>query len=77
MEPGGRSLRQAHRPQRSQSLVAMAATLRAQIDGFEKRIARLVADHPYGALFRSLPGAGDVLAPRLIVVFGTSAAQRA
>ena len=36
-----------------------------------KRIAKLVADHPDGALFRSLPGAGDVLAPRLIVAFGT------
>ena len=53
------------------SLVAMAATLRAQIDGFDKRIAKLVADHPDGALFRSLPGAGDVLTPRLMVAFGT------
>ena len=53
------------------SLVAMAATLRTQIDGFDKRIAKLVADHPDGALFRSLPGAGDVLTPRLMVAFGT------
>ena len=30
-----------------------------------------MADHPDGALFRSLPGAGDFLAPRLIVAFGT------
>ena len=53
------------------SLVAMLATLRAQIDVFDKRIAELVADHPDGALFRSLPGAGDVLVPRMIVAFGT------
>jgi hypothetical protein len=53
------------------SLVAMLATLGAQIDGFDKRIAKLVADHPDGALFRSLPGAGDALAPRLMVAFGT------
>jgi hypothetical protein len=38
------------------SLVAMLKTLRAQIDVFDKRIAELVAGHPDGALFRSLPG---------------------
>jgi len=53
------------------SLVAMLATLRAQINVFDKRIADLVADHPDGALFRSLPGAGDALVPRMIVAFGT------
>ena len=37
------------------SLVALLATLRAQIDVFDKRIAELVADHPDGALFRSMP----------------------
>ena len=52
-------------------LVAMWATLRAQIDVFDKRIAELVADHPDGALFRSLPGAGDALVPRMMVAFGT------
>ena len=53
------------------SLVAVLATLRAQIDRFEKRIAELVEEHPDGALFRSLPGAGDALVPRMIVAFGT------
>src|SRR5580765_4937267 len=47
------------------------AGLRAQIGVFDQRIAELVADHPDGALFRSLPGAGDALVPRLIVAFGT------
>src|SRR5262249_19286155 len=49
----------------------MLATLRAQIAMFDRRIAELVADHPDGALFRSLPGAGAALVPRLIVAFGT------
>jgi len=55
----------------TRSLVAMLATLRAQIAMFDRRIAELVADHPDGALFRSLPGAGGALVPRLIVAFGT------
>ncbi len=53
------------------SLVAMLATLRAQIDVFDKRIAELEAHQPDRALFRSLPGAGDALVPRMIVAFGT------
>ena len=53
------------------SLVAMLATLRAQIDVFDKQIAELMADHPDRALFRSLPGAGAALVPRMIVAFGT------
>jgi len=55
----------------TRSLVAMLATLRAQIAMFDRRIAELVADHPDGALFRSLPGAGTALVLRLIVAFGT------
>jgi hypothetical protein len=38
---------------------------------FDRRIAELVAVHPDGALFRSQPGAGAALVPRLIVAFGT------
>jgi hypothetical protein len=30
-----------------------------------------MADHPDRALFRSLPGAGAALVPRMIVAFGT------
>jgi len=52
-------------------LVAMLATLRRQIEVFEKRIEELVNSHPDGALFGSLPGAGAALVPRLIVAFGT------
>jgi transposase len=55
----------------TRSLVAILATLRAQIAMFDRRIGELVAAHPDGALFGSLPGAGQALAPRMIVAFGT------
>ena len=55
----------------TRSLVAILAVLRAQIAMFDQRIAELVAAHPDGALFGSLPGAGAALVPRLIVAFGT------
>ncbi len=53
------------------SLVAMLATLQTQIARFDVRIAELVAAHPDGAVFASVPGAGAALVPRLIVAFGT------
>jgi transposase len=56
----------------ARGLAAQLATLRTTIAGFDRRIAELVAGHPEGPLFASLPGAGDVLVPRLIVAFGTN-----
>ncbi len=50
-------------------LAALLATLRSNIAILDKRIQELVASHPDGALFASLPGAGAVLVPRLIVTF--------
>ena len=44
----------------ARGLVALLATLRDNIAAFDKRIAELVAAHPDGALFASLPGAGAV-----------------
>src|SRR5262249_39706512 len=55
----------------TRSLGAILATLRAQIAMFDERIAELVATHPDGELFGSLPGAGAALVPRMIVAFGT------
>ena len=52
-------------------LVKLLATLRGNIASFDERIAELVRVHPDYALFASLPGAGPVLIPRLIVAFGT------
>jgi transposase len=55
----------------ARGLVALLRTLRDNIDKLDRRIGELVATHPDGALFASLPGAGSVLVPRLIVAFGT------
>ena len=55
----------------ARGLVAVLRTLRDTIARLDRRIEQLVATHPEGALFASLPGAGPVLVPRLIVAFGT------
>jgi transposase len=55
----------------ARALTALLAALRSHIAAFDKRIAELVLAHPDGALFATLPGAGPVLVPRLIVAFGT------
>ena len=51
--------------------VVLLQTLREQIVVLDQRIAQLVQEHPEGALFASLPGAGPALVPRLLVAFGT------
>jgi transposase len=53
------------------ALVEILATLSEQIAKYDRRIAELVAEHPDGSLFASLPGAGEALVPRLIAAFGT------
>jgi hypothetical protein len=58
-------------PTIARGLTALLAALRNNIAILDKRIQELVASHPDGALFASLPGAGAVLVPRLIVAFGT------
>lgn len=55
----------------AQGFVALLATLRENIAVLDARIQLLVEGHPESALFGSLPGAGPVLVPRLIVAFGT------
>jgi transposase len=55
----------------SRGLVRVLQTLRSNIAVFDSRIQELVSTHPDGAFFASLPGAGPVLVPRLIVAFGT------
>jgi transposase len=40
------------------------------IAGLEARIAEVFAAHPRAELFAALPGAGPILAPRLLVAFG-------
>lgn len=52
-------------------LVGLIATLQLGIDEFDHQIAQAVEAHPDFAIFDSLPGAGPVLAPRLLAAFGS------
>lgn len=54
-----------------QTLAAQLAALRPSIEQYDQRIAQLFAAHPDAAIFESLPGAGPVLAPRLLTSLGT------
>jgi len=45
--------------------------LQSHIEQVEQRITACFAAHPEAELFVRLPGAGPVLAPRLLVAFGT------
>jgi transposase len=53
-----------------QMLVTLLRPLQKAIAQFDERIAEVFAAHPDAELFRDLPGAGPVLAPRLLVAFG-------
>jgi transposase len=53
------------------TLVAQVRVLNASIAGFETELARLFRTHADAALFATLPGAGEALAPRLLVAFGS------
>ncbi|MBF8285917.1 MAG: IS110 family transposase [Anaerolineales bacterium] len=53
------------------SLAGALAALRPVLARYDEAIARLFAAHPDAPIFSSLDGAGAVLAPRLLVAFGT------
>lgn len=53
------------------ALIDEVRTLNAHIKKVEKTMDSAFADHPDADIFRSLPGAGDALAPRLCALFGT------
>jgi transposase len=55
----------------AQSLAKQIADLNAAIAQFDEQLQQAAAAHPDEALFRSLPGAGDALVPRLIAAFGS------
>jgi len=60
----------------SQALLAVAlaellAKLRAQIQKFDQQIKPLFESHPDQGIFASFPGAGPVMAPRLLAGFGS------
>jgi hypothetical protein len=54
-----------------QMLARQIEALRPSIDRYEKEIPRRFAGQDDAHLFDSLPGAGEHLAPRLLVAFGT------
>lgn len=54
-----------------QSLAAALGTLVAAVAEYDRQIARLFARHALAPVFTGLPGAGPVLAPRLLVACGS------
>lgn len=60
---------------RVQLLVALLRPLQQHLLVMEEQIAAVFAEHPEADLFRTLPGAGPALAPRLLVAFGTNRAR--
>lgn len=54
-----------------QALVRQGRALTASLHEFDRAIAEAFAAHPDAALFHAIPGAGAVLAPRLLAAFGT------
>jgi transposase len=57
---------------RVSALAAMLKPLHKIIAQWDRQIEKTMDQHPDAALFRSLPGAGPCLAPRLLVAFGTN-----
>jgi len=55
----------------AQGLIAELRALQKHIAVLDEQIATAFAAHPDAALFRDLPGAGKVLAPRLAAAFGS------
>jgi transposase len=53
------------------ALAGMLKPLHRAIADLDEAIAQAFDQHPEAALFRSLPGAGPALAPRLLFAFGT------
>lgn len=54
-----------------QAIARQIRELNQSIAEFDARLKSVVATHPDQSLFRALPGAGDVLVPRLIAAFGS------
>lgn len=61
----------AVQPLTVQMLAKQLRLLHASIAAYERQIAALFKQHPDAFLFESLPGAGEVIAPRLLAAFGS------
>ena len=53
-----------------QMLVPQLRSLAKSIASYDRQLKKLMQQHPDAALYVGLPGAGDVLAPRLLAAFG-------
>jgi transposase len=53
-----------------ETLIAQIRPLRTAIEKYDQEIERRFQQHPDRAVFESFPGAGKVLAPRLLAAFG-------
>lgn len=60
-----------------QMLARQLRTLHNSISEYDREIAEIFATHPDAGIFESLPGAGPILAPRLLSAFGTNREQYA
>ena len=58
-----------------QMLAKQLRTLHGSIADYDKQIAQLFKEHPDAFLFESLPGAGAIIAPRLLTAFGPDRAR--
>jgi transposase len=58
-----------------QALAAQLLALVEPLKQYDVQVAELMQQHPDANLFRSFPGAGDALAPRLLAAFGTDRAR--
>ena len=65
----------AVQPMTVQMLAKQLQLLHKSIAAYEKQIQALFEQHPDAFLFESLPGAGKILAPRLLCAFGTDRAR--
>ena len=54
-----------------QTLVRMIRDLTSAIDTFDQQLSETFATHPDAHIFNSFPGAGAVMAPRLLAAFGS------
>ena len=54
-----------------ETLVGQLQSLRASLKGYDQQVALLFEAHPDAELFKSLPGAGPALAPRLLCTLGS------
>jgi transposase len=55
----------------AQAYAEMISNLNRTIEGYDQRIEGHFKDHPEAYLYENLPGAGPVMAPRLLAFFGT------